>query len=56
MKVNFSPHWVAPPGTANVQAVADHIEHIANVTGKQQSVSPYLDTQNVLLNPPPLIF
>jgi len=54
VKVNFAPYYVAPPGAANVQAVADHIEHIANITGKQQSVSPHLDTQNVLLNPPPL--
>lgn len=35
-QVNFSPHFVADEGGANVQAVADHIEHIAKVTGKEQ--------------------
>jgi membrane dipeptidase len=35
MKVNFSPDFVAPPGKANVRAVADHIEHIAGVAGKE---------------------
>ncbi|KAI0790876.1 membrane dipeptidase-domain-containing protein [Abortiporus biennis] len=33
--VNFAPVFVAPQGEANVSAVADHIDHIANVTGKQ---------------------
>lgn len=42
MKVNFSPDFVAPPGKANVQAVADHVEHIAKVAGKQQLVSSRL--------------
>ncbi|OCH84240.1 hypothetical protein OBBRIDRAFT_799256 [Obba rivulosa] len=32
--VNFAPFFVADPGEANVQTVADHVEHIANVTGK----------------------
>ncbi|KAF5325762.1 hypothetical protein D9611_000071 [Ephemerocybe angulata] len=32
--VNFAPFFVATPGNANVSAVADHVEHIANVAGK----------------------
>jgi len=32
--VNFAAYFVAPPGTANLLAVADHVEHIANVAGK----------------------
>lgn len=35
-QVNFSPSFIADEGEANVQAVADHVEHIANVTGKAQ--------------------
>ena len=34
--VNFFPVFVAEPGKATVQVVADHIEHIANITGKAQ--------------------
>ncbi|OSX66538.1 hypothetical protein POSPLADRAFT_1064791 [Postia placenta MAD-698-R-SB12] len=33
--VNFAPQFVAPPGKADVKAVADHIDHIASITGKQ---------------------
>ncbi|KZT38049.1 hypothetical protein SISSUDRAFT_1021994 [Sistotremastrum suecicum HHB10207 ss-3] len=33
--VNFAPQFVAAEGFANVQRVADHIDHIANVTGKR---------------------
>ncbi|RDB24780.1 hypothetical protein Hypma_007998 [Hypsizygus marmoreus] len=33
--VNFAPFFVAKPGNATVEAVADHVEHIASVTGKQ---------------------
>ncbi|EKM61555.1 uncharacterized protein PHACADRAFT_248234 [Phanerochaete carnosa HHB-10118-sp] len=33
--VNFAPDFVADPGEATVQAVADHIEHIAKVAGKK---------------------
>jgi len=33
--VNFVPYFIAPPGQATIQAVADHIEHIAKVVGKQ---------------------
>jgi membrane dipeptidase len=33
--VNFAPYFVAPPGKATVQAVADHVEHIAKVAGKR---------------------
>ncbi|GLB37324.1 putative metallo-dependent hydrolases superfamily, peptidase M19 family protein [Lyophyllum shimeji] len=33
--VNFAPFFVAEPGQANVQAVADHVEHIAAIAGKQ---------------------
>ncbi|KAG6897725.1 hypothetical protein C0992_011935 [Termitomyces sp. T32_za158] len=33
--VNFAPFFVAGPGEANVQTVADHVEHIAKVAGKK---------------------
>jgi len=33
--VNFAPQFVAPDGEANVQTVADHVEHIARVAGKK---------------------
>ncbi|KAF5388764.1 hypothetical protein D9757_005636 [Collybiopsis confluens] len=33
--VNFAPYFVAPEGGANVAAVANHIEHISAVTGRQ---------------------
>ncbi|KAJ3568441.1 hypothetical protein NP233_g5712 [Leucocoprinus birnbaumii] len=33
--VNFSPDFVADDGKATIQAVADHVEHIARVTGKE---------------------
>ncbi|KAI0930695.1 hypothetical protein AcV5_007341 [Taiwanofungus camphoratus] len=32
--VNFAAGFVAAPGKADIQAVADHIEHIANIAGK----------------------
>ncbi|KAH9832292.1 membrane dipeptidase-domain-containing protein [Rhodofomes roseus] len=32
--VNFAPQFVADEGKANVQVVADHVDHIANITGK----------------------
>ncbi|TFK74545.1 hypothetical protein BDN72DRAFT_833025 [Pluteus cervinus] len=32
--VNFAPFFVAEPGKATVEAVADHVEHIAKVAGK----------------------
>ncbi|KAF9453941.1 hypothetical protein P691DRAFT_657111 [Macrolepiota fuliginosa MF-IS2] len=32
--VNFAPQFVADEGKANIQAVADHVEHIAKVAGK----------------------
>ena len=35
-QVNFAPTFVAADGNATVQAVADHIEHIGNVAGRQQ--------------------
>lgn len=35
-QVNFAPYFVAPPGKATVQVVADHVEHIAKVAGKRQ--------------------
>ncbi len=35
-KVNFAPFFVAEPGNATVEAVADHVEHIAKVAGKDQ--------------------
>jgi membrane dipeptidase len=35
--VNFAPMFLAPEGEgADVSSVADHVEHIANVTGKKQ--------------------
>ncbi|KAI9572382.1 membrane dipeptidase-domain-containing protein [Boletus coccyginus] len=33
--INFAPQFVAPDGKANVQTVADHVEHIARVSGKK---------------------
>ncbi|KAI6026414.1 renal dipeptidase family, partial [Pisolithus microcarpus] len=33
--VNFAPAFVAPEGEADVKRVADHVEHIARVVGKQ---------------------
>jgi len=38
-QVNFAPQFVADPGNATVEGVADHIEHIANVSGKLQYVA-----------------
>ncbi|EGN99588.1 hypothetical protein SERLA73DRAFT_88074 [Serpula lacrymans var. lacrymans S7.3] len=34
--VNFAPGFVAPEGKATVKAVANHVEHIANVAGKKR--------------------
>ena len=36
--MNFAPYFVAPEGKATVKVVADHVEHIAKVAGKKQSV------------------
>ncbi|KAF8637969.1 hypothetical protein AX16_010601 [Volvariella volvacea WC 439] len=33
--VNFAPFFVADPGEATVEAVADHVDHIAKVAGKE---------------------
>ncbi|PPQ98387.1 hypothetical protein CVT24_004066 [Panaeolus cyanescens] len=33
--VNFAPFFVADPGRATVKAVADHVDHIAAVAGKE---------------------
>jgi len=33
--VNFAPYFVAEPGNASVLTVADHVDHIANVAGKE---------------------
>jgi len=33
--VNFAPYFIAPAGKANVQTVADHVEHIASIAGKR---------------------
>ncbi|KAL0579762.1 hypothetical protein V5O48_002256 [Marasmius crinis-equi] len=33
--VNFAPAFVAPEGKATVEAVADHVDHIAKVAGKK---------------------
>ena len=38
-QVNFAADFVADPGNATVEIVADHIEHIANVSSKLQYVS-----------------
>lgn len=40
-QVNFAPFFVADPGEATVDAVADHIEHIAKIAGKEQLVRNY---------------
>ena len=34
--VNFAPDFVAAPGNATIQSVADHIEHIARLAGRRQ--------------------
>ena len=39
VQVNFAPDFVAGPGKATVEKVADHVEHIANVAGKLQYVT-----------------
>jgi microsomal dipeptidase-like Zn-dependent dipeptidase len=36
LQVNFAPQFVADDGKATVAAVADHVDHIANVVGKEQ--------------------
>ncbi|KAK7685358.1 hypothetical protein QCA50_011722 [Cerrena zonata] len=33
--VNFAPAFVADDGKADLEAVADHVEHIASITGKK---------------------
>ncbi|KAJ3847539.1 membrane dipeptidase-domain-containing protein [Lentinula lateritia] len=33
--VNFAPYFVAPEGLATVKTVANHVEHIANIAGKE---------------------
>ncbi|EJD40834.1 hypothetical protein AURDEDRAFT_115703 [Auricularia subglabra TFB-10046 SS5] len=33
--VNFAPFFVAAPGNATVEAVADHVDHIGNVAGRK---------------------
>ncbi|EIW51737.1 uncharacterized protein TRAVEDRAFT_75537 [Trametes versicolor FP-101664 SS1] len=33
--VNFAPYFVAPPGKADLNAVANHVEHIAKIAGKK---------------------
>jgi membrane dipeptidase len=35
-QVNFAPFFVADEGKADVNAVANHVEHIAKVAGKAQ--------------------
>ncbi|KAG9310591.1 membrane dipeptidase-domain-containing protein [Chiua virens] len=35
--VNFAPAFVAPDGKANVQTVADHVEHLAKIAEKKNS-------------------
>lgn len=34
-KVNFAPYFVAPEGLATVKTVANHVEHIATIAGKE---------------------
>lgn len=45
--VNFAPMFVAADGEATVERVADHIEHIANVAGKEQYVCPSVSLRSV---------
>lgn len=35
-QVNFAPYFVADEGKADVNAVANHVEHIAKIAGKAQ--------------------
>lgn len=36
LQINFYPGFVADEGKADVKAVADHVEHVANVTGSRK--------------------
>ena len=48
VQVNFAPQFVADPGEAKVEKVADHVEHIANVAGKLQYVTLCFTLQNMI--------
>lgn len=39
VQINFYPGFVAEEGKADVKAVADHVEHVANVTGSRRQLS-----------------
>jgi len=41
------PEYIAVPGNASVDAVVDHIEHIARITGKGQSVFSFLSEKKI---------
>lgn len=36
--VNFAPFFVAPDGEATLESVANHIEHIGKIAGREQCV------------------
>lgn len=38
--VNFAPFFVAPDGEATLESVANHIEHIGKIAGREQYVFP----------------
>lgn len=37
-QVNFAPYFIAPEGQATLGAVADHVEHLGSVAGRNQCV------------------
>lgn len=43
--VNFAPFFVAKDGEATLEKVADHIEHIGAIAGRDQSVCFHLTYQ-----------
>jgi membrane dipeptidase len=41
IQVNFYPAFVSSTGRADVNVIANHVEHIAKVSGKKQFVSSF---------------
>ncbi|KAG8747925.1 hypothetical protein FRC10_010544 [Ceratobasidium sp. 414] len=47
--VNFASGFVARPGNATVAAVADHVEHIGRIAGREQYVHDYFQAIGKLM-------